>query len=196
MTEAQLQTIERELGVRLPADFRAVTQEFGDYLVEFFDEPEDVLEATRSPMAEGDYNKTNWKASYVVIGESGAGDLYLLDTEREATSPIYVLSHEDQSLTEEWASSRAFVADWQAWQARSEREYQEKAVQERQRGKHRRAFLLAFFSLLFLLAVTPMFLFLSKQHGFPVWLTLTLAVLALALLIRTMARAIRHGIHY
>lgn len=196
MTEAQLQTIERELGVQLPEDYRETSLDFpfqpvgNDWVYWMYDTPDRVIGATRYPLEDGNYDKANWKASYIVIGESASGDLYFLDTALD-DSPIYCLSHEDHAMTTEWEHIDEFVADC----IFTEQALERKAMQDERRG-HRRAFLLALFSLIFLLAVTPMLLFLSKQHGFPVWLMAMLAASVSLLLLRTIARAIQSGIYY
>jgi hypothetical protein len=195
MTEAQLQTIEQELGRRLPEDYRSIIREFGGQIDGLFDDPDEVIQATRFPMDASDYDSENWKPSYIAIGDSGAGDLYLLDTAFES-SPVYVLSHEDLSITAEWTSIAAFIATEQAWREKKERESQKKAEQERERGRNRRVFLLALFAMIGLpLVMLPLLIF-GPRAGIPLWLSCVLGLAACLFLARTMVRAIRGGIYY
>ncbi len=118
MTEAQLDKVEDTLGLKLPADYRAVSREFpfrrigNEEVYWFYDDPDEVIWGTRDPMSPaGNYDKANWKPTYLLIGHGAAGDEHLIDTAL-AHSPVYLLSHEDHSIVEEWASLSAFVEDW------------------------------------------------------------------------------------
>ena len=118
MTETQLDRIEAELGLKLPADYRAASREFpfrrmgNEEVYWFYDDPEQVINATRYPMNASDYDMTNWKPTYLTIGHGAAGDEHLIDTAL-TESPVYLISHEDLSIVEEWASLSAFVEDWE-----------------------------------------------------------------------------------
>ena len=117
MTDTQLDRIETELGLRLPADYRAVSQEFpfrtigNERVYWFYDDPNSVIQNTRVPMSDGDYDMANWNPTYLIIGRGAAGDEHLIDTAL-AHSSVYLLSHEDHSIVEEWPSLSAFVEDW------------------------------------------------------------------------------------
>lgn len=116
MTEVQLDAIETALQVTLPAAYRQTSIAFPfrpighDWVYWFYDDPERVIGATRAPLSDGEYDQTDWRGTFVVIGESGAGDLYLLDT--PASSPVYCLSHETHRIEPEWPTFRAFVEEW------------------------------------------------------------------------------------
>lgn len=58
-----------------------------------------------------------------MIGESAAGDLYLLDTAN--ASPVYCLSHETHQIEVEWPTFAAFVEEW--------RRFPEEYARERER---------------------------------------------------------------
>lgn len=117
MTDAQLDAIQSALGIKLPADYRQVSLAFpfrpigNDWVYWMYDDPDAVIGESRAPLEEGDYDRSNWRASYVVIGQSASGDPYLLDTAAER-SPVYCLSHETHAIAPEWPTFEAFVADW------------------------------------------------------------------------------------
>jgi hypothetical protein len=160
MTEAQLREIETTLDVRLPERYRAacLTLRFrpvgGDVVYWFFDDPARVIQETRYPLEDGEYDQANWKPSYLTIGNSAVGDLYLLDTARGDASPVYCLSHEDHSITEDWPNFRAFVADWYQ-QGQEQLVAQWDAERETLAKQSRRNWqiMLAFFGLLILFAL-------------------------------------------
>jgi SMI1 / KNR4 family (SUKH-1) len=143
MTEQQLKQIEAELGVRLPAGYRAVSRAYpfrpvgDDWAHWMYDNPADVVAATRQPLGNRFYTRANWKETYLAIGQSAAGDLYLLDL-AEPASPVYCLSHEDHSIAADWDSFDAFIADWSARQAELERLHGELAAQARRRQRRTR----------------------------------------------------------
>jgi hypothetical protein len=103
MTDTQLDAIEAALGVKLPAEYRRVSFAFlfrpigRDRVYWMYNDPGAVIGQSRAPLVNGDYDRSNWRASYVVIGKSAAGDLYLLDASAER-SPVYCLSHETHAI--------------------------------------------------------------------------------------------------
>lgn len=135
MTDTQLDRIEAELELKLPADYRAVSREFpfrpigNEEVYWFYDDPEKVINATRLPMYASDYDRANWKPTYLVIGHGAAGDEHLIDTAL-THSPVYLISHEDLSIVEEWASLSAFVE-----YSNQEVEQAERAEAERERNR-------------------------------------------------------------
>lgn len=97
MSEEDLDAIEAALGLVLPTEYRRALRELpGDLdpdvrAHELYDAPRRVVEETlarRDGAAEG-----AWKHDYVVIGDSGCGDLYYLDVS-ELPAAIYCLSQE------------------------------------------------------------------------------------------------------
>ena len=115
MTDVQLDAVEADLGVRLPEAYRRACREAapepgGAWL---FDHPESVVNSTRCPLDEGDYGGPELLPRYVAVGDSGAGDLWLLDLETDGT-PVPCLSHETHAVEPEWPSFAAFDADRRA----------------------------------------------------------------------------------
>jgi hypothetical protein len=117
MTDEELDAIEAALRVKLPSDYRRVSVTFPfrplgrDWVYWFYNDPALVVGETTDPLADGEYDRTGWRDSYVVIGQSACGDLYLLDTVLER-SPVYCLSHESHAVEVEWPDFAAFVEEW------------------------------------------------------------------------------------
>lgn len=120
MTDGDLARIEKTLSLRLPASYRdaqqSVTENPGGFDVTpwLFADPDDVNGNTQVPLSEGYFDKANWLPYYVAIGDSGAGDLYLLDTAQDP-APVLWLSHEDHAITPEAPSLPDFVVACQRW---------------------------------------------------------------------------------
>lgn len=200
MTEAHLQTIERELGVRLPESYRELSLAFpfepvgNDWIYWFYDAPERVIYATRYPHEDGHYDGSNWKSTYLVIGQSAAGDLYFLDIARE-DSPVYCLSHEDYSITEDWPDFSSFVLDWLN---EVQRLNQKPApdLEAQRRGKNRRIFLFALFAMIFLFPVFVLPLLVVKPSGMALIVACVSVMAIFVALGLLMKRAIQGGIYY
>lgn len=125
MTEAQLNEVEARVGFALPPEYRRVAVEFPfrpigrDSVYWFYDDPARVIEGTLAPLADGEYDRAGWRDGFLTIGESAAGDLYILDT-RAAGLPVLCLSHETHAIEPEWPTFAAFVAEWLAAPAEAE----------------------------------------------------------------------------
>jgi len=136
MTEVQLEEIEAVVGFSLPDEYRrvAVASPFrpirGDSVYWFFDEPNQVIEATIAPLSDGNYDGTGWQDSLLTIGESGAGDLYVMDT-ADADLPVHCLSHESHRIEPEYKTFAAFVEDWVRAPERFEAKIAEEKARER-----------------------------------------------------------------
>lgn len=117
MTEAQLDEIEAAVGFPLPAAYRRTAaappfQPIGrDWVYWFYDDPTRVIEGTLAPLADGDYDLAGWQPGYITIGQSGAGDLHVLNT-TAAGLPVLCLSHETHAIEPEWPTFAEFVAEW------------------------------------------------------------------------------------
>ncbi len=190
------------LGVSLPDAYREALRDLADDpadgLSGLFDDPDAVIDHTQAPMSEGNYDGTNWRPSYVAIGDSGAGDLYVLDTAR-IPAPVLVLSHEDHAITEESPSLTVFVAAWRRWLGEDWARRRAEAEAATERSRHRRRFLFALFGLLFLFPLTVALMDGAGRLGVPrhgAGLLVSLALIAFAVLVRVMVGAIRRGIHY
>jgi hypothetical protein len=91
-----------------------------------YDNPERIIRETRFPLEDGQYAGANWRETFLAIGQSAFGDLYLLDIAL-ADSPVYLLSHEDHTLTEEFASLEEYLDYWRGEVALAERSEPERA---------------------------------------------------------------------
>ena len=117
MSDAQLDAIETALGLALPPAYRQVSKAFPfrpigpDRVYWFFDDPAEVVSATRFPLEDGGYAGPALPPRYVVVGASGGGDLYLLDTAAGGL-PVALLSHETHAVEAGWPTFEAFVAEW------------------------------------------------------------------------------------
>ena len=167
MTDAQLDRIEAELRLTLPADYRATSKQFpfrrigNEDVYWFYDNPDAVIQNTRYPMIDGNYDIANWKPTYVIIGRGAAGDEHLIDTAL-VDSPVYLLSHEDRSIVEEWPSMAAFVDYWEHEYELAERAEAERARQRKMEAQQTRrgaailfVFLLICFALIALIIHLP-----------------------------------------
>lgn len=170
MTEEDLHYIEAELNVALPSDYRAVLRDFpfptdgGSWVYWLYDNPDDIVNETRFPQEDGGYDKHNWKQTYVVIGQGAAGDTHLLDTALNP-SPVYLLSHEDHSIVEEWPSLQAFVSAFREEQVKIDaaRIARERHAQE-QRQRDRQMLCVLFLGLLVAFLLIWL-LIISKRKG-------------------------------
>jgi len=117
LTESQLAEIEEAVGFILPSEYRRVSLTFPfrpigrDWVYWFYDDPDRVIDGTIAPMADGDYDLAGWRGSYLTIGESGAGDLYVMDT-ADAVLPVHCLSHESHQIEPEYATFAEFIDVW------------------------------------------------------------------------------------
>lgn len=126
MTDDQLDAVEAALGARLPLAYRDVSRAFPfrpvgrDWVYWFYDDPLAVVRATRFPHEDGGYAGPPLPPRYVAVGESGAGDLYLLDLTGDGL-PVVILSHETHEMEPGWATFEGFVAEWLAAPAECDR---------------------------------------------------------------------------
>lgn len=117
MIEAQFDEIEAAVGYTLPTEYRRVAasppfRPIGhDWVYWFYDDPTWVIEGTLAPLGDGGYDQSGWQAGYLTIGQSGAGDLYVMDTTADGL-PVHCLCHETHAIEPEWPTFAAFVADW------------------------------------------------------------------------------------
>ena len=104
------------VGLTLPGDYRRLllalpfTPVGGDRVYRLYDDPGEVIRATRSPLNEF-YAGRSLRPTYVVIGETAMGDQYLLDLSR-TPPPVLCLSHETHEVGDEFPDLPAFVAAW------------------------------------------------------------------------------------
>lgn len=117
MTEAQLREIEEAVGFPLPSEYRRLSIEFPfrpigrDWVYWFYNDPARVIDGTLAPLADCDYDRNGWRGSYLTIGESGAGDLFVMDT-AVAGLPVYSLGHESHRIEMEYPTFGVFIEEW------------------------------------------------------------------------------------
>jgi hypothetical protein len=117
MQELGLDAIEQAVGFALPTAYREVATKSPfrpigrDAIYWFFDDPQTVISETLAPLSDGEYDQTQWQNGFLAIGQSAAGDLYLLDT-RSCDLPVLSLSHETHLLATEWPTFDAYVQEW------------------------------------------------------------------------------------
>ena len=133
MVSEDLDRIERELGLRLPGEYRALilTYPIGlgvsgpDY--ELLDDAAELITVNRRFREYGFFGMP-WPAHFFCFGGDGSGNEYYLDL-RKDPSPVYFADHEGTLYSEQWPSLDAWLAErlreqdeWEAEErARSER---------------------------------------------------------------------------
>ena len=138
MTDEDLNTIESQLGIALPAEYRqfALNPSCSPgerYPVRwFFNDARRVITATLRPMEDAGYDRQGWQDSYLVIGEGASGDLLVLDTS-SPDFPVHCLSHETHAIEPEWPTLHDFVTDWQTSNAGPDSEFVAAVDAERRR---------------------------------------------------------------
>jgi len=129
-----LDRIERELGIRLPGEYRALvlTYPLGlgpsgpDY--ELLDDPGEIIAVNRRLREHGFFGMP-WPAHFFSFGGDGSGNEYYLDLRKEP-SPVYFADHEGTLYEEQWPSL-------DAWLAERLREQAELVAEERHRAERR-----------------------------------------------------------
>ena len=105
MNDNDLGRIERELSVTLPPEYRALQLSYPNDLDsdirehEIFDDAERVIAETKLARS-NDFMTSSWQAAYVVIGDSGCGDWYFLDT-TQSPAPVRCWNHEIDEIEDE-----------------------------------------------------------------------------------------------
>lgn len=113
MSDEELDAIEAALGVVLPTEYRRTLRELPRDLDpdvrshELYDSHQRVIEQTLRYRIDGP-GDGGWKHEFLVIGDSGCGDIYYLDV-NELPAAIYCLSHETRQPDRVAASSVRWV---------------------------------------------------------------------------------------
>lgn len=115
MTSGDLDRIERELGIRLPGDYRALLLAYPaglgpsgpDY--ELLDDPAQLIAINRLLREEGFFGLP-WPENFFSLGGDGFGNEYYLDLSKP-TSPVYLADHEGSLYGEEWPSLQAWLTE-------------------------------------------------------------------------------------
>ncbi len=135
MTSDDLDRVERELNVRLPATYRALVQAYPaglgrsgpDY--ELIDDAEQLIAINRAFRKDGFFGQP-WPAHFFCFGGDGSGNEYYLDLRRDP-SPVNFADHEGSMFTEQWSSLESWLAERlkeeAEWQAEEQRRAARKA---------------------------------------------------------------------
>ena len=124
MTSEDLDRVEHQLGVRLPAAYRALIQAYPvglgasgpDY--ELIDDAEQLIAINRRLREHGFFGQP-WPAHFFSFGGDGSGNEYYLDLRRDP-SPVCFADHEGSPYSEQWPS----LDEWLAERIREETEWQ------------------------------------------------------------------------
>ena len=131
MVSDDLDRIERELGIRLPGEYRALvlTYPLGlgpsgpDY--ELLDDAGGIVAVNRRLREQGFFGMP-WPAHFFCFGGDGSGNEYYLDLRKEP-SPVYFADHEGSLYEEQWPSLDAWLAERLREQAELETEERRRA---------------------------------------------------------------------
>ena len=134
MTSADLDRIEQQLELRLPADYRALVLAYPaglgasgpDY--ELLDDADQLIAINRLFREQGFFGMP-WPSHFFCFGGDGSGNEYYLDLRREP-SPVHFADHEATLYEEQWPS----LDVWLAERRREQVEWEEE-VRERERRK-------------------------------------------------------------
>lgn len=124
MTSDDLDRVERQLGVRLPAAYRALIQAYPvglgasgpDY--QLIDDAEQLIAINRRLREHGFFGQP-WPAHFFSFGGDGSGNEYYLDLRRDP-SPVCFADHEGSPCSEQWPS----LDEWLAERIREKAEWQ------------------------------------------------------------------------
>jgi hypothetical protein len=138
MVSEDLDRIERELGIRLPGEYRALILTYPmalgasgpDY--ELLDDPAELVAVNRRFREQGFFGLP-WPAHFFCFGGDGSGNEYYLDL-RKDPSPVYFADHEGTLYSEQWPSLDAWLAE----RLREQAEWEAEARQRAERKAHKR----------------------------------------------------------
>jgi cell wall assembly regulator SMI1 len=134
VTSEQLDRVERELGIRLPSDYRALVLTYPKGLgstgpdYELLDDPEQLVAINRRLREVGFFGMP-WPAHFFSFGGDGSGNEYYLDLRGEP-SPVYFADHEGTLYSAQWPSLEAWLAERLQEQAEWEKEERERAARK------------------------------------------------------------------
>jgi cell wall assembly regulator SMI1 len=134
VTSDQLDRVERELGIRLPNDYRALVLTYPTGLgssgpdYELLDDPEQLITTNRY-LRENGFFDMPWPAHFFSFGGDGSGNEYYLDL-RQEPSPVYFADHEGTLYSEQWPSLEAWLAERIKEQSEWEEEERQRAARK------------------------------------------------------------------
>jgi hypothetical protein len=115
LTSDDLDRVERQLAIRLPAAYRALIQADPVALGasgpddQLIDDAERLIALNRRLRDRGLSGQT-WPAHFFAFGGDGSGNAYYFDLRRDP-SPIGVADHVDSEYREQWPSLDAWLAE-------------------------------------------------------------------------------------
>jgi cell wall assembly regulator SMI1 len=134
MTSDDLDRIERELGIRLPSDYRALVLTYPaglgasgpDY--ELLDDASQLIALNRLFREQGFFDLP-WPPHFYSFGGDGNGNEYYLDLRKEP-SAVYFADHEGSLYSEQWPSLEAWLTERRQEQAEWEEEARRRATRK------------------------------------------------------------------
>jgi hypothetical protein len=115
VTSDDLDRVERELGIRLPSEYRALVLTYPVGLgtagpdTQLLDLPEQLIAINRSLRSHG-FSGEAWPAHFFTFGGDGHGNHYYLDVRREP-SPVYFADHRGTLHSGQWPSLESWLKD-------------------------------------------------------------------------------------
>ena len=134
MTSDDLDRVERELGIRLPGDYRALVHAYPSGLgaagpdYELLDDPGELIAVNRRLREQGFFGQP-WPAHCYSFGGDGSGNEFYLDLRKEP-SAVYFADHEGSLYSEQWPSLEAWLAERLKEQAEWEAEERQRAARK------------------------------------------------------------------
>jgi hypothetical protein len=134
VTSNDLDRIERELGIRLPSDYRALVLTYPvglgasglDY--ELLDDAGQLIAINRLFREQG-FFELPWPAHFYSFGGDGNGNEYYLDLRKEP-SAVYFADHEGSLYSEQWPSLEAWLTERRQEQAEWQEEARRRAARK------------------------------------------------------------------
>lgn len=117
MTDDDFRLIEKNLGIQLPEDYKAVFRHYPERGLPVFDEllndyyavlQSNTLARQYARICGDDLEEVRWPANYFVIGNDAFGNAYFLDL-AQPPYPVFFWEHESSEVQEVCAAIQQFV---------------------------------------------------------------------------------------